>query len=223
MSAAWVVAPAIDWWGRWPPSQTATSLDLDARHPQPSSAPAAGARAQPGADHPLPPDQKWRHDIVRIRTEVMSEIHDLVDEFQEPTAQWMSDRPPAVRQTSCTPDKDRPTEVPLLLHRFLTSRASPRPPQGVRHAGGAIFGTGCVNWRCVRLRTSSEGPGEHSPMVEEAKLGRVIGPCRPPGRHEHLHYPTFGAWTGCRITPGDVFAPILKPSRWLRSTPTWKS
>ena len=125
----------------------------------------------------------------------------MVHDFEESTIRWMTDRPPAVRQTFCTPDKYRPTHVPLLhlLEAFDMAGISED-----LHDGFVMLGPGWAtraderyssprtltqlredNWRYVRQRTSSARPREHSPallaeLVEETKLGRVIGACSPP-------------------------------------------
>ena len=57
----------------------------------------------------------WRHDVVRIRGEVLAEIKEMVAEWAAETEAWMAQRPAPVRSTYATADKDRPTQIPVLL------------------------------------------------------------------------------------------------------------
>ena len=57
----------------------------------------------------------WRHDVVRIRGEVLAEIKEMVAEWAAETEAWMAQRPEPVRSTYATADKDRPTQIPVLL------------------------------------------------------------------------------------------------------------
>ena len=80
-------------WGRgWPPLP-----DSDEPRHSSTSTPSRIGSSPPLLQTPeLEPNlEQMRHDIVRICTEVMSEIHDLVELFEESTAQWMY-CPPAV-------------------------------------------------------------------------------------------------------------------------------
>ena len=56
-----------------------------------------------------------RHDIHRIRREVRQEVQHLIEDGEEDLEEWLRRRPAAVRQTFTTPDKDRPTQVLVLL------------------------------------------------------------------------------------------------------------
>ena len=56
------------------------------------------------------------YDIQRIREGVVHDILRLVDDWQDHTRQWMSERPTSVRKTFNMPGKDKPTQAPLILY-----------------------------------------------------------------------------------------------------------
>ena len=152
----------------------------------------------------------WRHDVVRIRGEVLQEIKEMVADRSAETAAWLSQRPAPVRSTYSTPDKDRPTQVPVLLDLLgavgypdlqgITADLT----QGFDMLGEVRRGPGwknrqdgryqnpasldqlsATNWEYVRRRAAAAKPGEHwetllTELVAEVKLGRVVGPTHPP-------------------------------------------
>ena len=61
---------------------------------------------EPGLEHLLRLRGRWRHDVWRIRQEVLLEITELVEDTQLPG--WA--------KGYCTPDRNAPTQVPLMLY-----------------------------------------------------------------------------------------------------------
>ena len=59
--------------------------------------------------------RRWRHDIVRIRREVLAEVHLLIADLEDDSRPWMAARPSWVRATYSTPDKPAPTQVLAFL------------------------------------------------------------------------------------------------------------
>ncbi|CAE7863082.1 eIF3-S7, partial [Symbiodinium necroappetens] len=84
-------------------------------------------RASWALKHPLatppPLEPAWelllelrrRHDLVRIRREVVAEVHLLIDDLDEESRTWMAARSSWVRATYSTPDKPAPTRVLAFL------------------------------------------------------------------------------------------------------------
>ena len=57
----------------------------------------------------------WKHDLVRIRREIIAEVHLLIDDLDEESRTWLAARPSWVRATYSTPDKPAPTQVLAFL------------------------------------------------------------------------------------------------------------
>ena len=71
---------------------------------------------EPALEWVLKVASMWRHDLRRIRRGVVQELKVMVDDMEDTTKEWLARRPFPVRSTYSTPDRDRPTQVPLLLH-----------------------------------------------------------------------------------------------------------
>ena len=152
----------------------------------------------------------WRHEVTRLRREVLDELAQLVVDMQDTTEEWLTSRPAPVRSTYTVPGKTRHTQIPVVLH-LLTMVGYPdvagvtadltdgfdmlgelrRGPgwksrADGRYANPASLDTlASVNWDYVRDRTSRPRTGEYTEkllaeLVEETRLGRVVGPTRPP-------------------------------------------
>ena len=154
--------------------------------------------------------RRWRHDIVRIRREVLAEVHLLIDDLEEESRSWMAARPSWVRATYSTPDKPAPTRV-LAFLELLRRLGYPdmaaitedmtdgfqmlgeiRPGPGWRRREDGkyqnpvpIADLVATNADYVRRKVHTARVGEHSEkllheLIAEKRLGRVIGPTRPP-------------------------------------------
>ena len=154
--------------------------------------------------------RRWRHDIVRIRREVLAEVHLLIDDLEEDSRSWMAARPSWVRATYSTPDKPAPTRV-LAFLELLRRLGYPdmaaitedmtdgfqmlgeiRPGPGWRRREDGkyqnpvpIADLVATNADYVRRKVHTARVGEHSEkllheLIAEKRLGRVIGPTRPP-------------------------------------------
>ena len=159
--------------------------------------PRPGGRPIPGASH----------DVHRIRQEVLAEIAALVEEMADDTAAWLARRSAPVRATHQTPGKKRHTQIPVILE-LLRRVGYPDMPGitddltngfvmlgEVRRAPGwrtrtdgrysnpaSLEQLAATNWVYVKARTSRLAAGTLAELVEETRLGRVVGPTRaPPG------------------------------------------
>ena len=160
----------------------------------------------------------WRHDVVR-----MAEIKEMVAEWAAETEAWMAQRPAPVRSTYATADKDRPTQIPVLLELLgvvgypdiagitadLTDgfdmlgevRRGPRwkdRKDGRYQNPASLDQLAATNWEYVRRRASGARPGEHwetllQELVAEVKLGRVVGPTAPPAGWNIVTVPVLNA------------------------------
>ena len=158
--------------------------------------------------------RRWRHDLVRIRREVLAEVHLLIDDLEEESRTWMAARPSWVRATYSTPDKPAPTRVLAfleLLRRLgypdltaltedmtdgfqMLGEIRPGPGWRGREDGKyqnpiPVADLVATNADYVRRKVHTAKVGEHSEkllleLIAEKRLGRVIGPTRPP---EWLH------------------------------------
>ncbi|CAE7346880.1 unnamed protein product, partial [Symbiodinium sp. KB8] len=154
--------------------------------------------------------RRWRHDLVRIRREVLAEVHLLIDDLEEDSRTWMAARPSWIRATYSTPDKPAPTRVLAfleLLRRLgypdLTALTEDmtdgfqmlgeiRPGPGWRRREDGKYQNPILvadlvasNADYVRRKVHTAKVGEHSEkllleLIAEKRLGRVIGPTRPP-------------------------------------------
>ena len=173
----------------------------------------AGHRPQlePGWEQVIDLAQRWRHDLTRIRTEVINDIRQLVEDGSEALDKWLAQRPPQVRATFTTPDKPRPTQCLVLLQLLtdigypdveglrtdlcngftMTGKLRPGPGWAKRRdekyaqpASWAQFlhdNQQYVNKRVPTARASEYTDTLLKELIEEKRLGRVIGPCsRPP-------------------------------------------
>ncbi|CAE7894876.1 unnamed protein product [Symbiodinium necroappetens] len=75
----------------------------------------AQPRLEPAWEEALKNRRRWRHDLARIRREVVQEVKDMLGDVAEQTAEWMSQRSAAVKATYSTPDKPAVTQIPVLL------------------------------------------------------------------------------------------------------------
>ena len=58
----------------------------------------------------------WRHEVDRLRREVLAELARLVQDMQETTDEWLAARSAPVRSTYTVPGKTRHTQIPVVLH-----------------------------------------------------------------------------------------------------------
>ena len=165
----------------------------------------------------------WRHDVVRIRGEVLAEIKEMVAEWAAETEAWMAQRPAPVRSTYATADKDRPTQIPVLLELLgvvgypdiagitadltdgfdMLGEVRRGPGWKDRKDGryqnpASLDQLAATNWEYVRRRASGARPGEHwetllQELVAEVKLGRVVGPTAPPAGWNIVTVPVLNA------------------------------
>ena len=170
----------------------------------------ARPRLEPAWEEALAIRRRWRHDLVRIRREVVQEVQVLIDDMSEQTAEWMSRRSAAVQATYSTPDKPAVTQIPVLLEllRRLNypdlANLTDDLTQGFNMIGDLKPGPGWrkrtddrykhpasldelrrVNADYVRQRASTARVGEHTEtllqeLIDEVKLGRVVGPTKAP-------------------------------------------
>ena len=154
------------------------------------------------------------------------------------TSGWMADGPPAVRCTFCTPDKDRPTQVPLIL--LLLEEFGYPDMAGISedlHGGFVMLGDlrrdgrperrplQEHNYSYVRQRTSSLRPGKHSPaLLEELVEETRVRPLSRARRCERPPCATARAWISCKSTrPATSSRPSPSPSSRRTRTATSSS
>ncbi|CAE7664169.1 eIF3-S7, partial [Symbiodinium necroappetens] len=58
----------------------------------------------------------WRHEVTRLRREVLVELAQLVQDMRETTDEWLAARSAPVRSTYTVPGKTRHTQIPVVLH-----------------------------------------------------------------------------------------------------------
>lgn len=100
--------------------QPLVSYDLDERQhwetalalPHPATKPP---ELEQGWEELILVVRRWRHDLPRIRTQVIQEIQGLIDEGEEDLQLWLQQRPEQVKATFTTPDKPKPTQCLVLL------------------------------------------------------------------------------------------------------------
>ena len=148
---------------------------------------------EPALEWVLKVANMWRHDLRRIRRGVVQELKIMVDDMEDTTKEWLARRPFPVRSTFSAPDRDRPTQVPLLLHllpgRRLPRREVPRrrPCRRLRHArrDQARAGLEAQRRRQVLQPGHHAGAqvGEPALPAQEASHSQARRPLRrPPGR-----------------------------------------
>ncbi|CAE7927509.1 eIF3-S7 [Symbiodinium necroappetens] len=59
---------------------------------------------------------RWRHEVTRLRREVLVELAQLVLDMQETTDEWLASRSAPVRSTYTVPGKARHTQIPVVLN-----------------------------------------------------------------------------------------------------------
>ncbi|CAE7879635.1 unnamed protein product, partial [Symbiodinium necroappetens] len=152
----------------------------------------------------------WRHEVARLRQEVLVELAQLVLDMQGTTEEWLAARSAPVRSTYTVPGKARHTQIRVVLHLLrmigypdvagmtadLTDgfdmlgelRRGPgwKLRTDGRYSNPASLDTlASVKWSYVRDRASRPRTGEYTEkllaeLVDETRLGRVVGPTRPP-------------------------------------------
>ena len=115
---------------------------------------------EPNLEHGLRFQQKWRHDIVRIRAEVMRETNDLVDDFEESTTLWMSDPDPLPKTARLR------YQVPLLLH-FLE-------PFDYPDMAGISSGTSTTDSSCWANFGHAGVDAQDRPAILHAQVDRTV-------------------------------------------------
>eukprot|EP00439_Symbiodinium_sp_Y106_P046481 s4363_g5.t3 len=68
-------------------------------------------RPQPALERVLVLWPRWRHEVRRLRRQVLSEIAALVEDMEETTGRWLAERPASVRSTYMVPGKARHTQI----------------------------------------------------------------------------------------------------------------
>ena len=58
----------------------------------------------------------WRHEVARLRREVLVELAQLVLDMQDTAEEWLASRSAPVRSTYTVPGKTRHTQIPVVLH-----------------------------------------------------------------------------------------------------------
>ncbi|CAE7346915.1 PUB3, partial [Symbiodinium sp. CCMP2456] len=154
--------------------------------------------------------RQWRHDLCRIRREVVAEILALVEEREDDTRAWLQELPAHVRATYTTSDRPRPFQGPTFLGllRDLGYPATADLEEDLR-LGFDMLGPvrRAPGWKprvdgrysnpssmdrlrqenppyvaakCSRGRSGVHTTALLDELVQEARLGRVIGPCAAP-------------------------------------------
>ena len=97
------IAPSDTMWQHWQASQHPT-------HPlqQPP-------RLPPGILQAIQLQQRWRHDLDRIRLQVVQEISEWVGMASDETQSWWSDLPEHIRNVYFDKKHDQVTQIPILL------------------------------------------------------------------------------------------------------------
>ena len=178
-------------------------------------------------------------DIVGLRTAVVAQVREMVSDWEFATDAWLAAAPEPVWRTCATPDRDFVTQVPVLLQLLTEAgypdvagleqdfyygfdmlgplRPGPgwRPRNDDRYSHPSSLETfRRANFEYVASKLRHFTPGHHGDVLlqevlEEARLGRIVGPVRAPawwpGRSVALpSYPDFAEL----VDPpsGDLFA-----------------
>ena len=154
--------------------------------------------------------RRWRHDLCRIRREVIAELLVLVEEREDDTQAWLQELPAHVRATYTTSDRPRPFQGPTFLGllrdlgypatadleedlRLGFDMLGPvrRAPGWKPRADGRYSNPSgldrlrqenptYVAAKCSRGRAGVHTAALLEELVQEAHLGRVTGPCAAP-------------------------------------------
>ena len=168
----------------------------------------------------------------------------MVEDFTEVTALWLRERPLPVRATYSTPDRDRPTQVPVLLELLdvagypdvdalksdlsdgFDMLGSIRPGPGWRKRSDDRYANpmplaslATRNAEYLGSRLGKTNAGEYSDvlldeLIQETKLGRVLGPCRAPDDWKIKTVPIYdvvGMTELVEPPPGQVFVAASFP------------
>ncbi|CAE7317206.1 unnamed protein product [Symbiodinium sp. CCMP2456] len=160
------------------------------RHGGPIMGPAPAQQDGPDAMEHLDEDQHWhRSATIPHPMQVVQKVKLLIEDKAEETAAWMAARTHAVRSTYSTPDKPAVTQIPVLLELLRRLNLTADLTDGFDMIGalrpGPAWRKRQVNADYVRRKVATASTGEHTEtllqeLVDEVKLGRVIGPTRPP-------------------------------------------
>ena len=143
---------------------------------------AAWPRLEPALERVVHLWTHWRHDVHRIRQEVLAEIAALVEEMADDTAVWLARRSAPVRATYQTPGKKRHTQIPVILELLrrvgypdmpgitddLTNGEVRRTPGWRTRTDGrysnpaSLEQLAATNWAYVKARTSRLAAGTHT-------------------------------------------------------------
>ena len=161
--------------------------------------------------------REWRHDLARIRQDVLNELRELVEAAEDDTAAWLAALPAHVRATYVTKDRPRPFQG-LVFDRLLRGVGYPaaddlqhdvnagfdmlgsvRPAPGWRPRSDERYAHPegldrlrrenplYVERKSARPRDKEYTQALLDELVAETRLGRVIGPCAAP---DHWAVPT---------------------------------
>eukprot|EP00438_Fugacium_kawagutii_P030337 Skav223220 [mRNA] locus=scaffold2231:82321:89075:+ [translate_table: standard] len=97
------IPPAGDRWSHWHSS-------FGAQHPV-----ARDPVVSPGFAQCLDFQDRWRHDLPRIRGLICEEVKNLIEDQQEDTQTWWKQLPPHIQQVYWHPDSRTITQIPILL------------------------------------------------------------------------------------------------------------
>ena len=207
---------AGDLWDHW-------ALSMDCCHPL-----LAPPSPEPGALQALQKCLSHFSDIPRMRREIVSEILDLVDLWDDVTSLWLADRLPHIQAVYYEAPGSVPTQVPLFLHLLdqagfpsmadviddmtngfaLTSRQHSGPGWPVRTddryshpISETQFASLNEAYLKSKLKKGYVDPNWHAMLQEilaECEQGRMEGPFSAPD-----------SWNTTTITVGD--RPLLPP------------
>ncbi|CAE7450545.1 PUB3, partial [Symbiodinium sp. KB8] len=150
--------------------------------------------------------QYYRHDLVRIRRDVLEELREMVEDASDDTAAWLGALPDHVRATYVTKDRPRPFQGPVFdrLLRGVGYPAADDLRQDV-DTGFDMLG------KATRPRDQEHTRALLDELVAETRLGRVMGPCAAP---DHWSVSTVALPSVADMgvlrqpPPGDCFAAL---------------
>eukprot|EP00438_Fugacium_kawagutii_P032160 Skav231578 [mRNA] locus=scaffold481:249616:253132:- [translate_table: standard] len=82
-----------------------------ARHPLTEPAEIA-----PGFVQCLDFQLKWKHDLVRIRNEIVIEVDEMIEAWSDHTLSWWKQLPPHIQDVYWHPDTKTYTQIPVILY-----------------------------------------------------------------------------------------------------------